>query len=218
LRTEDLIDRLSDGLQPVRRMASPWLQAAGWLAVAVAVIGLGVAVFGLRADLRARMAFPYEVEQWLASVAVGVLGALAAAMLAQPDRSWRWALLPLPALLFWMAALALGSLTDLARQGHGAVHMYQSWGCVRFILAFALPLTMLQLWVLRHAGPTRPVPVQVVGALASAALGSAGLSLVHHLDAALMILLWHGLAFGLVVLLGWVFGRRLLLRPVEIPR
>ncbi len=218
MRTEDLIGQLSEGLRPVRRMPSPWWQAAGWLALAAAVIGLVVAATGLRPDLQARMTYPYEAGQWLASVAVGGLGALAASMLAQPDRSWRWVLLPLPALLVWLMALGLGTLTDLARQGPGALHLHESWGCVRFILALGLPLAMVQLWVLRHAGPTRPVPVQVTGALASAALCSAGLSLIHHLNLALMILLWHGLAFGLVALLAWIFGRRLLLRPVEVPR
>ena len=45
---------------------------------------------------------------------------------------------------------------------------------------------------------------------AAAALCSAGLSLFHHLDAAVMVLAWHGGAIALVVLAGWALGRPLL--------
>ena len=218
MHSEQLIDRLAAELRPVRPMPSPWWQAAGWLALALGVVGLAVALFGPRADLGARLAEPHEAAQFLASLAVGLLGALAAAMLARPDRSWRWALLPLPALLAWMVALGLGTWAELARLGPAAVQLRPSWGCLRFILALGLPLALVQCHVLRHAGPTRPRPVQLLGGLASAALCSAGLTLIHHLEAALMVLLWHGLALGLVVLLGWLLGRPLLLRPLAAPR
>ncbi len=63
------------------------------------------------------------------------------------------------------------------------------------------------LWALRHAAWIRPVPVALLGCLAAATLCSAGLSLFHHLDAALMILLWHGGAVMLVIGLGGAIGR-----------
>lgn len=218
MQTEDLISQLSSGLQPVRRVPSPWRLAFGWLGLALLVVGGAVAFFGLRQDWYARAHIAYEVEQWVASVAAGVLGALAAAMLAQPDRSWRWVLLPVPALLAWMLALLLGVDADLARQAQAHAHASDGLPCVSLILTLGLPLLLVQFWVLRHAGPTRPLPVQVTGALASAALCSAGVSLIHPLDAAQMVLFWHGLALGLMVLLGWLVGRVVLLRPVTLPR
>jgi len=153
----------------------------------------------------------------LASVATGILAAVAAAMLARPDRSWRWALLPVPALAAWVASLGLGCFADLARMGPAALAMGTSWGCLRFIMMLGLPLTAALLVLLRHAGPVRPVPVLLLGSLASAALCSAGLSLLHHLDAALMVLLWHGGAALLLVVLGWLLGRPLLARPPRHP-
>ena len=74
------------------------------------------------------------------------------------------------------------------------------------------------LLLLRHAGPVRPLPVLLLGGLASAALCSAGLSLFHHLEAALMVLVWHGGALAVVVVLGWRLGRPLLQRPPVVPR
>ena len=79
-----------------------------------------------------------------------------------------------------------------------------------------LPLAAAQFWLLRHAGPVRPLPVQLLGATGAAMLVSAALSLLHPLDTAVLILLWHGLALVLVALLGWVFGRGVMLRPLAM--
>ncbi len=212
MRSEELISELTAGLRPVRRMASPARQAGLWLGLAAVAVGLAVLAHGLRHDLQERMLMPQEVGQWLASVFAGVLAAVAAAMLARPDRSWRWMLLPVPALIGWFGSLGWGCLADLARLGPMAGQIGTSWGCLRFILAMGVPLAAVQFWLLRHAGPVRPMPVLLLGGLASAALCSAGLSLFHHLDAAVMVLLWHGGAMLLLVLAGALLGRPLVMR------
>ena len=194
-------------LRPVQRLAPPGRRAAGWLVVAAAVIGVAVAWTGLRHDVDARLALPHEVGQWLASVATGVLAAVAAFMVALPDRSPRWALLPLPALAVWVSMLGWGCLADLARLGPEAMALGTSWDCLRFIVGMGLPLLGSMLWAVRHAAWIRPVPVALLGGLAAAALCSAGLSLFHHLDAALMILLWHGGAALLVIGFSGAIGR-----------
>ena len=215
MRSEELIGELAAGLRPVRRMAPPARQAGLWLGLAVLAIGAAVLANGLRHDLAQRMLLPHEVAQWVASVLGGAGAAVAAAMLARPDRSWRWALLPLPALAAWFASLGWGCLADLARLGPMEGQIGTSWGCLKFILLMGAPLAAAQFWLLRHAGPVRPVPVLLLGGMASAALCSAGLSLFHHLDAAVMVLLWHGGAMAVLVMFGWMFGRPLLRRPAR---
>jgi hypothetical protein len=206
-RTEEVLADLVADLRPVQRLAAPGWRAAGWLATAAAIVGAAVAWHGLRPDIGARLALPYEVGQWLASVATGVLAAVAAFLVALPDRSPRWALLPLPALAVWLASLGWGCFADLARMGPHALALGTSWSCLGFITGLGLPLLGSMLWVLRHAASIRPVPVALLGGLAAAPLCSAGLSLFHHLDAALMILLWHGGAMALVIGLGGAAGR-----------
>jgi hypothetical protein len=212
VESEQLIDRLAAGLRPVRRLPPPGLQALLWCALAVLVIGLAVAVEGLRHDLAQRMALPQELAQFLASIATGLAAALAAAMLARPDRSPGWALLPVAPLALWLGSLGWGCFADLARMGPAAWAMGSSWGCLKFIVLMGTPLTAAMLLLLRHAGPVRPLPVLLLGGLASAALCSAGLSLFHHLDAMLMVLVWHGGAVAVLVVLGWALGRPLLMR------
>jgi hypothetical protein len=206
MQTEDLIARLAAGLAPVRRVAPPWRTALGWLALAALVIGAAVAWYGFRHDIAERLMLPEERVNIAMALATGVAAAFAAFQLALPDRDSRWALLPLPFALAWVSGLGWGCLRDLAE--HGSLRLGVSLPCMRFIIGFGVPLTAAMLWMTRHAAPIRPGPVSVLGGLAAAAIASVGLSLVHHLDAAAMVLIWHGGSILLVVLASWLVGPR----------
>lgn len=212
MNTDDLIGRLAAELHPVKRLAPPLLRAAAWIGLAVLVVAACVVAFGPRHDLLERLSRPHEIAQLGFSIATGVLAAIAAFQLSLPDRSARWALLPLPAAAGWIASLGLGCLADVAREGPQALVLGTSWGCFRFIVLMGVPLSLALVWMLRHAGPIRPVPVAALGGLAGAALSAAGLSVFHHLDAAAMVLAWHGGTTLLVVLaflgIGRIWGDR----------
>lgn len=208
MRTDELVGRLAAGLRPVRRLPPPGRRAALWIGFAALVIGACVAIVGPRHDLMERMSRPYEVAQFTFALATGVLAAIAAFQLSLPDRPARWALLPLPTAILWGGGLGMGCMADMARMGPEALAIGTSWGCFRFIVLMGVPLAATIVWMLRHAGPVRPVPVAVLGGLAGAALSAAGLSLFHHLEAALMVLLWHGGSTLLVVLAFLLAGRR----------
>lgn len=216
MKTEDLISSLAAELRPVRPLRPPALRALAWLGLAILALAACVAVYGLRADLGERMTRPHEVLQLALAVLTGVLAAVAAFQLALPDRSPRWGLLPLPAAAGWLATMGWGCLADLARIGPQALSLGVSWGCFRFIVLMGVPLALSLVWMLRHAGPIRPVPVAALGGLAGAALCAAGLSLFHHLDAAAMVLAWHGGTTLLVVLVFALLGRRW--RDASTPR
>jgi hypothetical protein len=217
MRTEDLIGQLAAELRPVRPMLPPLAQAALWLCGAVLAIAIAVLLHGPRPDLLERFLLPQDGLQWLAVIGTGITAAIAAAMLARPDRSLRWALLPLPFLLAWVATLGLGCLEDLARLGDDAMDPHVSWTCIRFITLLGMPLGAGLLLLLRHAGPVRPTPVLGLAGLASAALCSAGLTLFHRLDAALEVLISHGAAITMVAAIGRFCGRGLLVRPAAGP-
>jgi len=216
MKTDDLISRLAADLRPVRPLRPPLLRALAWLGPAIMAVAGCVAFFGLRDDFAERMTRPHEVLQLLLAGLTGVLAAVAAFQLALPDRSRRWLLLPLPAAAGWLATLGWGCLADLARIGPQALSLGVSWGCFRFIVLMGVPLALSLVWMLRHAGPIRPVPVAALGGLAGAALCAAGLSLFHHLDAAAMVLAWHGGTTAVVVIAFALLGRRW--RDASAPR
>jgi hypothetical protein len=204
MRTDDLITQLSAGLRPVRRVMAPWRAALTWLAMASLLVGGAIAVSGFRHDIAARLMLMEEQVNLAAALATGVAAAVAAFQLALPDRSPRWGLLPLPFAALWVSGLGWGCLEDLAERG--TLGMGTSFGCMRFILGFGVPLTLAMLWMARHAAPVRPRPVAALGGLAAAAVASVGLSLVHHLNAAAMVLVWHGGSVALVTALSWLWG------------
>ena len=94
-----------------------------------------------------------------------------------------------------MAALGLGT----------------SFACARFIIGFGVPMTLGMLWLARHGALVRPVAVASMAGLAAAAMASIGLTLLHHLDAAAMVLVWHGGSVLIVTLAARRWGRRALL-------
>ncbi|WP_168027447.1 NrsF family protein [Falsiroseomonas selenitidurans] len=208
MQTDELISRLSQGLTPVRRVMPPLLGALSWLSLAAVLIGVVVLISGLRHDLEQRLMLMHEQVNMVAGLATGTAAAIAAFHLALPDRSERWALLPLPFAAFWVSGLGWGCLTDFVDQGFPALST--SFGCLSFIIAFGVPMTLGMLWMTRHAARIRPGPVAALAGLAAAAIASCGLTLVHHLDAAAMVLIWHGGSVLLVMLLSRRWGPRAL--------
>ena len=210
MRTEDLIAHLAAGLRPVRRVWRPAAAAAVWTALAAAVVSTAVLAFGPRPDLAQRLSGGVDLPQLLAAAATGLLAGFAAFQLALPDRDWRWALLPLPAAVGWLATMGWGCAQDFARLGPEALRLTTSYPCLGFITGLGLPLTLGVLWLARHAALVRPGPVAALGGLSAAALASIGLTLVHHLDAAAMVLAWHGTAVLAVTGIAALCGPRLM--------
>ena len=212
MNTESLIADLVSGLAPVRRLPSPGMQAARWLALALGCAALAAFTQSMVMSGRFNLRISLPMNNWQASLSLltGIAAVLAAAFLAHPDRSRRWMLLPLLPLSAWLGLLGWYWAGDVARLGEVALRPGMDWACVTTILSVGLPLAAVQYRALRHAGAVSPMPVLLLGALAAAALCSTATSLVHPVRAAATILTWHGAAAAMLMLLGLVFGRLLL--------
>lgn len=208
--TDRLIEGLAAELHPVRRLRPPLVRALAWLGFAAAVVAAIVLWHGPRPDLVARFAHADVRLEWLGSTLTGILAAVATFHLSLPDRSARWALLPVPALALWLATLGYGCLLDWFAYGPDGLVPGVSLECLQSIVTTSIPLGLGLLLMVRHAGPVRPTLTATTGALAVAALAASGLSLYHHVDAAVMILVWHVGATALVVAVGHVAGPPLL--------
>ncbi len=181
---------------------------------AALVIGAAVFALGPRPSLTERLVGGFDLPQMLAAAAAGMLAGFAAFQLALPDRDGRWALLPVPAALGWLATMGWGCAQDVARLGPEALRLTTSFPCLAFVTGIGTPLTLVVLWLARHAALVRPGPVAALGGLSAAALASVGLTLVHHLDAAAMVLAWHGIAVLIVTALVSLAGPWLMRRGI----
>jgi hypothetical protein len=216
VKTEDLVSAMAREMGPVKRLRPPLTRAALWLGFSALVIAAVVAVVGPRENLAERLSQPWEMAQLAAAVLTAILAAVAAFHLALPDRSDAWAMLPVPGFVAWLASLGWGCVSDFIRLGPEGISLGTSWGCLGFILGLSAPMGAAMLLALRHAGPIRPVPTMATGVLSVAMLASFGLSLVHYLDAAIMILVWHAGAVLLAVVIGGRLGGQVLARAAAL--
>lgn len=209
---DELIGELGRQLRPVKRTMPPGMLAALWCIVIVG-LALGLASLADLAALRARLMF--VPDMWLAaggSAATALLAAVAAFQSSMPDRTRRWALLPLPAALLWIGASGLGCLRTWLVPGTIDAGMRESKDCLVFILAISVPLSVLMLAMLRRGYALNPGRTALLGGLAVAAASATLLNFFHPYDAAASDLLVHVVAVGLVVLANRRWGKRILAR------
>ncbi len=206
-----LIQALGADLTPVRRLAPPGVRTLIWLTI-VGAIALALAtVSDVGAMSRRLMAAP---DMWLAaigSLVTAVLAAVAAFQLSLPDRKPAWALLPLPAAVFWVAASGIGCLRSwLVPETHPA-SLGEAETCLAFILGISVPLSALLIVMLRQGCPLRPNLTLVIGGLACASAAATLLNFIHPYDATATDLTVHAFAVATVILANAIFGGRLLM-------
>jgi hypothetical protein len=170
ITTPQLIDLLATSAKPVKRLQPPLLRAALWLVLAALLFALLAVAHGARQDFALRIAQPVFVAGIVASLATGVLAAVAAFLLGLPDRSRAWVILPIPALLAWVSTVSYGCLTQWVDIGPDGVQMGEAARCFATLLITSLPLSLGLFLMLRHAAWIRPTAVTLTGALAVAAM------------------------------------------------
>jgi hypothetical protein len=209
-KTSDLIDALVDSATPVRRLRPPLVRAGSWFALAGLVLGLLCVAHGVRPDIAMRLQQPVFVIGMIGTLATAVLAALASFKLGVPDSSRWWLLLPLPALAVWVSTIGYGCLIDWVSMSADGMRLGEAARCFATLLLTSVPLSVAMLIMLRHAAPLRPTAVSTVGGLAVAAMTSFALSLIHDLDATIMILIWNLGMAALIAGLASAFGRSML--------
>jgi len=207
--TPDLIDTLVADATPVRRLRPPTVRAAGWLLLSGFVVVMAAFHHGVRPDLALKLEQSVFVASVTAALLTGVLAAVAAFIASVPGRSQRWLLLPIPALVVWFATIGYGCLTDWVRIGPTGISLGETASCLATVMMVGLPLSLALLIMLRYVATLSTKPIVICASLAVAAITAVALSLLHPLDATVMILLWN---IGVTLLFlgaGGRFERRL---------
>jgi len=207
---ERLIRHLAADLAPVRRLYSPSLRTLGWLTVVAAIAGVLAMFADLPAIGRRLAATP---DMWLAvlgSIATAVLAAFAAFQLSLPEAPRLWAVLPLPAALFWIFASGFGCLRTWFVPDTHVADLNEARDCLLFIVVLSTPLSVLLIAMLRRAYPLQPGLTALVAGLAVAAAAATLLNFFHPFDAAATDLMVHAFAVTLVILANRIFSGHLL--------
>jgi hypothetical protein len=215
ISTPELIQQLVTEARPVRRLRSPLLRAAIWIALATALLTIVTMAIGVRPDLGNRLREPAFLVEIVSAALTGTAAAIAAFHVALPDRSGRWVLLPVPALLVWLSTVGYGCLTNwIALEAAGLLPAL-SVPCLLAILLGSVPVSVILFFMLRHARFVRTLATAGVASIAVAGLTVAALRLFHPLDATAMVLIWNVGAGSVIALSGTLVGRRLFLSPAR---
>ena len=211
MKTDALIERLSENLAPVPRLAALRILALGLGAGALVSFVLMVLWLGIRPDLMTAISTEAYWMKFFYTLAAALTALWTLERLARPGARAlvQGALEILP--LGVIALLAIAQWTSAPASLHthllmGASHTVCPWR----IVALALPIFVGVLWSMRRLAPTRPA---LSGAVAGLLAGAAGAWIyAFHCDenAAVFVAVWYTFGIALVGLLGAMVGRWLL--------
>jgi hypothetical protein len=189
------VEQLTDGLAPVRRLWSPWVRLALWIALALGTVAFAAAV-GLRHDLRPQLDRP----PYLLTLAVLLAGAGLAATLALLGavpgriRSRRARGIATGLLLLAITAALLG---ESGATPSTRVFVTTGLRCLVCVGAFGLLPWMTLFWAVARAAPLDgPTSGLCIGA-AAFLVGAAAVRVACPLDDPLHLALWHGMPVAL---------------------
>jgi hypothetical protein len=199
-----LIRVLAADLSAVRRTASPLLLLLVWLVLVAAIAIVLAEIYDLEPLLRR---FSNSID--LCATAVGsmltaVLAGIAAFELSLPDRKPGWALVPVPAAIFWIGASTIGCLRPSA--DGIPVTLGGTDNCLLFILVAATPLSIFFIFLLRSSYTLHQNLTSIICGLACAAAAATLLNFIHAHDATAPDMAVHAFAVCAVILANRLFG------------
>lgn len=210
--TDDLIEELSIGVAPVKRLSPPLVRALttfGMLA-GLALAALVLLPKGNPLTMRGGGDEILAGFELCAALLTGALALVAAFHLAIPGRSRGWLALPLPAFVVWVGVSGFGCWRVSGEGGSFPSKLAHSLDCLVFILVSSAALGAPLAWRLSRAAPIDPLPVAALGGLGVAALSAFLLQFFHPFAVTFLDLAVHIVAIGLVMTLASIFRRPML--------
>jgi len=202
--TMRLIEALAAKAQPVKRLRPPALRAALWLVAVGVLVALAIGSFSdLTLSLRRLQDVRLDWEM-AGMLLTGILAVIAAFHLSLPDRSAAWALLPLPTLGLWLAAMGYNCYRHWFTDGWA---LGSSWDCLKFIVGVSVPLSASLLYLLHRSAPLAPLRVAAMGGLGVASIAAFALQFFHPFEVTFLDLGTQVIAVGLVVVATSVYER-----------
>lgn len=208
--TDQLIQQLSRGPTPVRRLPAPWQRAAIWFAISAPYVGVIIWLHSMSFDVTQVLADRQFIVEQIATLLTAIAAVTAAFCSVVPGYDRRILLLPLLPLTIWLVSIGEGCVRDWLRLGAQGLTLRADWDCLPPAALIGIVPAVAIVIMLRRGAPLYPRVSLALAALAVAALGNFGLRFFHVGDASIMVLVWH---FGNVIVLaslaGWI-GRLVL--------
>jgi hypothetical protein len=206
MNTNDLIERMAQGLEPVTPLPSPGKRAASWSLAAALYLGLLVLAMAWVDGVAGAGGTAFWLSQ-AAAIATGALASGAAFASVVPGFSSRLRWWAAAGAVVWLATLVAAPPADADWSAVAVAAAGHEWLCVGFIVIGGAPLGAGLAWMLRRGAPLSPATTAALAALAVATLANVGACLaLPHANSAVTFA-WHGGVAVALVVLGALCGR-----------
>ena len=201
MRTDPLIDRLTDELKPVRRRTA-WSDALALFVLCAIELGLFLVMGMMRSDMPMAMHVP---SFWWKLASLGLIGLVSgtvAIMSLDPVRSPRRGLRWIVALI--TVCLASGWLLDASRDGFSNLVSRLDWAaglqCLYEMVVLSVPAVIGLGLLMQRGAPTDHAGTALAAGLAAAAWGAFVFVFACPFDDPLYVAVWYSLGCGAVTL------------------
>jgi hypothetical protein len=210
MKTDDLIERLARGLEPVPRLPSANTRAARWsLCALLYVAALATAIVWLM-GVGGAWGPAFWVPQ-LAAAATAALASAAAFASVVPGAPNRWRVWTVAAAFGWL--VTLGAASPASLDWNAVTAARSEWWCVAVIVLGGAPLMIVLTSMLRRGAPLAPATTAAFAALAVIALANvAACVALPHTNGAVTFA-WHGGVLLAGVVIAALCGRALFAWP-----
>jgi hypothetical protein len=205
--SDGLILSLAEGLKPVKRLPAPRVRALIWLGVVALLSFAFVLRFARLEMIMERARNPKLALELVGTLMTGILAVFAAFELSLPDRSRRWALLPLPSFALWLGSSGYSCWSRWISIGPDRLELGETTGCFAWIVGLGIPLAIGLFVVLRRSHPLDPGPVAAMAGLGVASLAAFLLQFFHPFDVTFIDLGLHLAGVATVVILARAMAR-----------
>ena len=208
MRTSDLIEALSERLEPVSTRAPLWRLGAWVGGGAVVAAVLMLTVLGLRPDMAGAMGRMMFWTKFAYTLALGGLALWAAERLGRPGVKANLPLTIVVVVVALFAVLATGQLMMTPpTMRHHLLMGHSAPICPCLILALSVPLLVGTVMGLRGYAPTRPMLTGLAGGLAAGGLAAFVYAFSCSESAMPFVALWYTLPVLAAGLVGALVGR-----------
>ncbi len=205
--TEQLIENLSHGLQPVKANACPYKTFVKWVGFVFLYTVIILLISGVRADIIVKLSSPLFITEIVMLVLLVISTSLSASFLSFPDICQkRYTILFLAPLLLFSGVLLLEYIGDKPPIGN-VVHGIE---CLLCITMFAILPSFIIFKLLRKQATTHYYLAGMVAILSASSIGAIILRISENNDSVIHLIKWHYLPVIVLSLFGLWLGRKIL--------
>jgi hypothetical protein len=209
MKTDRLIETLTQDVMPLEPLSTPWLRAAWWLLGTVVYWCLVVWLMVSPADFGSSgwgLRFGFNQLSATLGAAIAACAALASTV---PGFSRQIFSLSAAAALVWVGSLSIGAVQDWTLDGI-SVAASGELACVAMIVFGSVAPGSVLAIMLRRGAPLTPGLTAAMGMFATSSLASVSACVSHPHPNDAVTLVWHGATILLLVTAALRVGPRVL--------